>query len=179
MGEQLANVRRIACEITGFILLVLLDQWTKILSVVHLKGQSPFVLIDGVLEFYYLENHGAAFSLLQDATVFFFIVAIVAMAAIALILHRMPRTRAFLLPRIFLVCIAAGALGNLIDRMTLGYVRDFIYFSLINFPVFNVADIYVTVSVALLVVLMLFVYKEEDLAWMSNSPKVAPDNHHE
>lgn len=179
MGEQQGNARQIAFEITGFILLVLLDQWTKSLSVVHLKGQTPFVLIDGVLEFYYLENHGAAFSLLQDATVFFLIVALAALAAIALILHRMPRTRAFLLPRILLVCIAAGALGNLIDRMMLGYVRDFIYFSLINFPVFNVADIYVTVSVALLMVLMLFVYKEEDLAWMNTSPEREPKNRHE
>lgn len=154
-------------ELLGMGLLTILDQWTKVLAVDHLKGNASYRLIDGVLEFYYLENHGAAFSMLQDATLFFFVVAVAAMAAIAIILYRMPLERRFLLPRILLVCIQAGALGNLIDRMMLGYVRDFIYFSLINFPVFNVADIYVTVSVALLIVLMLFVYKDEDLVWMS------------
>ena len=63
---------------------------------------------------------------------------------------------------ILLTFISAGAVGNLIDRIQLGYVRDFIYFSIIDFPVFNVADIYVTVSTALLVILVLFYYREED-----------------
>ena len=58
--------------------------------------------------------------------------------------------------------LIAGGLGNLIDRIRLGYVIDFFYFSLINFPVFNMADIYVTVSMAILFVLLIFYYKEED-----------------
>lgn len=166
MGEQYGRGRTIALEIAGFIALTILDQWTKVLAVAGLKGQASFVLIDGVLEFYYLENHGAAFSMLQDAKVFFLVVAIAAMAFIVWFLHRMPLTGRMLPLRILAVCVAAGAMGNLIDRMRLGYVRDFIYFSLINFPVFNVADIYVTVSVAVLIVLILFYYKDTDLAWV-------------
>lgn len=61
------------------------------------------------------------------------------------------------------VFVGAGAVGNMIDRVFRKYVVDFIYFSLINFPVFNVADIYVTVAAFMLVVLILFFYQEEDL----------------
>lgn len=170
MPEQSASRKMITTlEILGFAVLTLLDQWTKVLSVSHLKGQPSYSLIDGVLEFYYLENHGAAFSMLQDAMWFFYIIAIVAMAFIAWFLHRMPADRRYLPVRIILVCIAAGALGNLIDRITLGYVRDFIYFSLINFPVFNVADIYVTCAVVVLIVLILFYYKDSDFAFMERN----------
>ena len=72
---------------------------------------------------------------------------------------------------ISLILIAAGAIGNLIDRVRLGYVVDFFYFSLINFPVFNVADIYVTVSSFYLVILLLFVYKESDLEFLAFKTK--------
>ena len=58
--------------------------------------------------------------------------------------------------------ITAGALGNMIDRVAKGYVVDFFYFKLINFPIFNVADIYVTTATALLLIVMCFYYKDED-----------------
>ena len=59
--------------------------------------------------------------------------------------------------------ILSGAFGNCIDRIRLNYVVDFLYFKLINFPIFNVADIYVTVAAFLLVILILIYYKEDDL----------------
>ena len=62
---------------------------------------------------------------------------------------------------------AAFAIGNLIDRLRFGYVVDFLYFSLINFPVFNVADICVTLSSIYLVILLVFVYKESDLEFLT------------
>lgn len=66
------------------------------------------------------------------------------------------------------ILLAAGAIGNFIDRVRFGYVRDFIYFKIINFPVFNVADCYVTVSVIIFIILILFVYKnEDDFAFLS------------
>lgn len=171
MREQTISRKTIIIlEFLGFVILTWLDQWTKVLSVAHLKGQPSFALVDGVLEFYYLENHGAAFSLLQNAMWFFYIIAIAAMAFIVWFLHRMPADRRYLPVRVIMVLIAAGAMGNLIDRVTLGYVRDFVYFSLINFPVFNVADIYVTCSVALLIILILFYYKDDDFAWVERHP---------
>ena len=64
--------------------------------------------------------------------------------------------------RLCLVFLSAGALGNMIDRILHRFVIDFIYFKIINFPIFNVADIYVTVSIAVLVVLILFYYKDQE-----------------
>ena len=68
-----------------------------------------------------------------------------------------------------MICIGiiSGALGNFIDRFINGYVVDFFYFKLINFPIFNVADIYVTVSAAVLIVLGVFYYKEDDYKFLT------------
>ena len=69
------------------------------------------------------------------------------------------------------VLLGAGAIGNFIDRLEFGYVRDFIYFKLIDFPVFNVADSYVTVAVIIFIILILFVYEEEDFDFLKFSKK--------
>ncbi len=163
-------------EIIAFALLVWLDLWTKTLAVNALKDKPAIPLINGVLEFYYLQNTGAAFSMLQNAQWFFFLVAAVAICGIAYFLWKMPTTKKFTVLRVLLVLIAAGAAGNLVDRVQLSYVRDFIYFSLINFPVFNVADMYVTVSVFLLIVLILFYYKDEDFDWVKKNSKKVEEN---
>ena len=76
---------------------------------------------------------------------------------------------------ILLVLIASGAIGNMIDRIRLEYVVDFFYFVLINFPIFNMADIYVSVACVLLAVIMLFVYKDEDLDFLSFRTKKTTD----
>ena len=86
---------------------------------------------------------------------------------IAFFYIRMPEGKRFFLMRTVAVLLAAGAVGNLIDRMRYSYVVDFLYFKLIDFPVFNVADCYVTVGAVLLAVLILFVYKEEELGFLS------------
>ena len=89
-------------------------------------------------------------------------VTLIALAAVLYVLLRMPLKRKYIVLRFLMVFIAAGAVGNMIDRVFLGYVRDFLYFSLIDFPIFNVADIYVTCATILLILLLLFYYKEED-----------------
>ena len=169
MNETIKRNDRIqvffVCILTTFLLIVL-DQVTKNLAVMRLKGQSTYPLIKGVLEFYYLENTGAAFSLLENAQWFFIIAAIACIVVILVLLFKMPTGRRFFLFRLCLVGILSGAIGNLIDRILFSYVRDFIYFSLINFPVFNVADIYVTCATFLLAVLVLFYYKEDDFTWI-------------
>ena len=83
--------------------------------------------------------------------------------AIAYCYIRMPKTKLFLPLRKAAVLILAGAIGNFIDRVRYGYVVDFFYFELIDFPIFNVADICVTVPMVAIIVLLLFVYKDEDL----------------
>lgn len=146
----------------AWLLLIALDLVSKRAAAAALKGQAPIVLISGVLELRYVQNTGAAFSILENAQWLFILVAAAAIIAIAWVLHKLPKTRHHLPLLILLTFISAGAAGNLIDRIMLGYVRDFIYFSLIDFPVFNVADMYVTVSVAILVLYILFYYKDED-----------------
>ena len=69
--------------------------------------------------------------------------------------------------KVSLAIIIGGGIGNMIDRFSTGSVVDFIYFVIINFPIFNVADIYVTVSTFLFVILFLFYYKENDFNFLS------------
>lgn len=148
--------------IVGVIMLTGLDQWTKRLMTDRLKGKGPVVLWDGVFEFFYSENQGAAFGMLQGRQFFFFVVAAVVFAAVSYVMWKLPGERRYLPLKICLTFIAAGAAGNFIDRLVQGYVVDFLYFKLIDFPIFNVADIYVTVSTFTMALLICFYYKEED-----------------
>ena len=157
------------------IVVVLIDQYTKYLAVTHLKDGPAFVLIDNVFELNYLENRGAAFGLLQNRQIFFVCVAILIFAFILYCYVRIPKTGRYLPLRLCGIFIVAGAAGNLIDRIRLGYVVDFFYFRLIDFPVFNVADIYVTVSFAVLLILIFFRYKEEELEFLGRKKGTGTD----
>lgn len=145
------------------LVLVLLDQYTKILAVRHLKDQVDIPIIKDIFELAYVENRGAAFGMLQNKQTFFIITTVLVVAGILWIYHTMPMEKKFIPARITLVFIVAGAIGNFIDRVSQGFVVDFLYFKLIDFPVFNVADIYVTCAVVVLAILVLFYYKDEDL----------------
>ena len=158
-------------DLLGICALVAFDQYTKYLAVIHLKDKPAFIIINGVLELNYLENKGAAFGMLQNQKAFFIFVAIVVVGVIGYVLLKMPDHKKYRILHLFLSLITAGAIGNMIDRIRFDYVVDFIYFVLINFPIFNVADIYVTISTILLVILLLFVYKENDLSFISFKSK--------
>ena len=101
----------------------------------------------------------------------FLIITIIILVFLSYCFWRIPYTRKYATLRGVLVLIAAGAVGNFIDRMCNGYVVDFFYFKVINFPIFNVADIYVTCSAIFLAVLLIFSYKEEDLNQLLKSLK--------
>ena len=145
-----------------FVILVIADQLTKHLAVVRLKNQAAYNLINGILEFNYLENRGAAFGVLQNQKYFFVFVALIFIGVIVFVLIKVPTQKKYYSLNILLVMIAAGAVGNMIDRVRHDYVVDFIYFSLIDFPVFNVADIYVVCSGVLLIILVCFKYKNDE-----------------
>lgn len=146
-------------------LLVLLDQYTKFLVVAYLKGREPLVIWKGVFELLYSENRGAAFGLMQGRQLFFFLVAVFVLLVAAFAMVRMPswKNSRYHGMKICAIMITAGAVGNMIDRMRLGYVVDFLYVRLIDFPIFNVADIYVTTATAALLFMICFYYKEEDM----------------
>lgn len=143
------------------ILGVALDQYTKYLATLHLKEHSV-VIIDGVFQLQYLENEGAAFGLLQNQQLLFLIVTIVTLIFMTIVYVRMPVTKRYIPLRICMVSIVAGAIGNMIDRIRFQYVVDFFYFELIDFPIFNVADIFASVATCILAVLLLFYYKDQD-----------------
>ena len=154
-----------------FVILVIADQLTKHLAVVRLKNQAAYNLINGILEFNYLENRGAAFGVLQNQKYFFVFVALIFIGVIVFVLIKVPTQKKYYSLNILLVMIAAGAVVNMIDRVRYDYVVDFIYLVCIQFPIFNVADIYVTTATVILVFQILFVYKTNDFNFLSFNPK--------
>ena len=152
-----------AVFLAGMAALTALDQWTKALAVRYLMNQTPVVLMEGVFQLHYSENRGAAFGLLQGKQFFFFLITLLVLGAAAYMVWHMPPVKRFFPMWFALLLVASGAVGNMIDRVSQGYVVDFFYFRLINFPVFNVADCYVTISAAALIILFLFYYKDSDL----------------
>lgn len=164
MEGKVSNKRKgqiLAGFISG-ILLIALDQITKYLAVTHLKNTQPFSIISGVFELSYLENRGAAFGILQGKKMFFIIITIVALVVLFYLYIKIPEEKRYFLIRLIIVLLISGAIGNFIDRCVNDYVVDFFYFRLIDFPIFNVADIYVTIGVLLMILLSCFYYKEED-----------------
>lgn len=158
-------------DVLLFLLLIGADQFTKHLAILYLKDWDSIRLVPDVLALQYLENRGAAFGMLQDQKVFFIFIALLMLLVIFWVLLKTPDKRRYRMLHTLLIFIASGAAGNMIDRLRYDYVVDFIYFELINFPIFNVADIYVTVATITLVLLLLFVYKEEDLSFLSFKQK--------
>ena len=147
---------------TGIILLIVADQAAKYWAVSKLKGTSGMTLITGVLELQYLENRGMAFGMLQGRQMLFLVLCIAFCAVMLWLFFRIPKT-GYYIPLILAGGIlTGGAAGNFIDRAFRGYVVDFIYFSLIDFPVFNMADIYVVCSGILLVLLVCFKYRNDE-----------------
>ena len=143
-------------EIIILIGVVVIDIATKVLAALFMQDKIP--LIDGVLSFIYVENTGASFGILKGQRWLF--VALTAISLVAFIFWLIKNRNAHKLARLAIILIAGGAIGNLFDRLVYGYVRDFIYFELINFPVFNIADSALTIGIILLMVYVLFIYKE-------------------
>ena len=169
------SINRAVKAILLFVVLVAFDLFTKSLAVNALQDGRRIPLIFGVLEFYYIQNRGAAFGMFQSGTFILSLISLAALIVLVVIYLMIPDGKKYLPLRLVLIFISAGAAGNLYDRITLKYVRDFIYFSLIDFPVFNVADIYVTCSVFILAFLIFFYYKEEDLQFMSSRGNTSND----
>ena len=146
---------------------VLADQFTKYLAVTCLKDRPAFPLIPGVLELRYLENRGAAFGLLQNQKMFFVIMSCLIVAFWLYVLTRMPSGKKYRVWHVTGGLLMAGALGNFIDRLRLDYVIDFIYIRLIDFPIFNVADMLITCVCVIALILVFFGrYREEDFAFL-------------
>lgn len=129
---------------------VCLDQLTKWLAVVYLQGEPSFPLWKEVLHLTFVKNEGAAFGILSNHRWVFMLVSTVAIIGLSIYLFRFCRMDKW--AKVGFAMIIGGGIGNMIDRVLLGYVVDFIDFTLINFAVFNVADSFVTVGAGILIV---------------------------
>lgn len=146
-------------------ILVIIDQWSKWIAVTQLKGAASISVIGDLLRFTYVENRGAAFGILQDQRLFFLVITVIVIAFLVRLLWK--NTMKSAVSKTGISFIIAGAIGNLIDRMLHGFVVDFIQVDLVkwfDFPVFNVADIGVTVGVGLVIIGILFLEEEEVLS---------------
>lgn len=135
------------------------DQFTKYLVVQNIPLRAQIPVIDGLFHLTYVQNTGAAFSMFQGMQWLFAGVFLVLTVAIIwdFAKKRMPFTK---LERWLIVCIYAGGLGNMIDRVRLGYVVDMIEVEFMNFAVFNVADCFITCGCIALIVHLVFFNKE-------------------
>ncbi len=133
-----------------------LDQLTKWLAVVYLKSVDTVPIIKDALHLTYLENRGAAFGMLKNNRWVFMVASTVAIVAI--IVAMLAYFKKLYNPLLYtgLAFIAGGGIGNMIDRTALGYVVDFIDFRLIDFAIFNVADSFVCVGCAIVILQILF-----------------------
>lgn len=145
-----------------FVVLVLLDQLSKYCVKTDLIKRD-IVLIPKVLKLQYHTNTGAVWGILTDRTLFLSIFTVLVLILIIFFYFNIPGQKKYTALNITIVAIAAGAVGNLIDRVFMGYVIDFIYFELIDFPLFNFADSYLVISCITLFLLTIFYYKDEDL----------------
>ena len=146
--------------------LVAFDQVTKYLARLYLKEQ-PMSVLEGIFSFHYHENRGSVWGILQGKVDFLLLVSIVLFIVLIFAYIRIPKTM-FYQPLIWiLVFIMAGAIGNTIDRLFFGYVTDFLYFELINFPIFNIADCYITVCAFLTLFLVFTRYREDEFTFLA------------
>ena len=137
----------------SILLLIALDQAVKwyVVKEIPLGGMRRF--IPKVVSLTYLKNSGAAFSMLENQQWFFTIITLIAMGAAFVYLYRHIKGSLWLL--FGLTLIISGGIGNFIDRVRQGFVVDMFHLDFMNFAIFNVADIYLTVGVGLLLIYLL------------------------
>ena len=146
------------------ILLVVLDQASKIyLTLVNKTSPIDLEVIRGFFRITYTCNDGAAFSILKGKRVFFIIMTIV---VVFLIVYYFLKNKVYWVEKYSLLLIISGAVGNLIDRIMYGYVIDFLDFIIFgyDFPVFNIADSFITIGAIGLIISILFLNKEGENA---------------
>lgn len=140
------------------IIIVILDQLAKSAAVKYLMDKAPYIFIPGHFEFRYVRNYGAAFGILQQKRIFFIIITSVVILFIIYFLYKNFSSLSWL-TKFSVSLLLGGAIGNFIDRIRLGYVVDFIRVNLFksyDFPVFNIADMFIVVGTILIVFVVLF-----------------------
>ena len=157
---------RYILEVLFFGALIGVDLGTKAIVFDLFENKSSFVVLDKIFAITLARNTGASFSILSGQLTFLTIMPMIAIVAIIALLIIRPNLPTNL--RLGAIMIAGGALGNLIDRLAFGYVRDFIDYVFldtffgINFAIGNVADLFLLMGVIMLIVYIIFEFKDED-----------------
>lgn len=166
--ELLVRIIKLAGALAVCLLLVMVDQWIKAWAQADLQPRRFMEVIPKFLEFRYCRNVGAAFSLLENQGWFFILVGTVFALAAIYILFRVTKKEeeddAFS-SGLFIFCtvlLLAGCIGNMYDRIVLGYVVDYIRVLFIEFPIFNFADCLICVSCFLLIIFVIFRKRTSD-----------------
>lgn len=141
------------------VLIVAFDQLAKLIVVSTLSVTDSVRIIPGVIDFVFVKNTGAAFSILSDGTVLLSVVSVLFCIGVGVFWYvKKPKDKLLCSS---LAMLFSGAMGNALDRIFRGFVVDFILAKFIDFPVFNIADIAITCGAALLIIHMLFFDKED------------------
>lgn len=141
--------------------IVALDQLTKYIAVTKLMPVGRVTFIEGIMDFSFVRNFGAAFGMLQGGKWLFVVVTAVLAVGVFIAFKKLPKDRGNNLLRLSLIMILGGAIGNCIDRLLRGFVVDFFKTTFMEWPVFNVADIFVVCGAFLMAFTVLFVIKDE------------------
>ncbi|MCL2577498.1 MAG: signal peptidase II [Defluviitaleaceae bacterium] len=155
------NIWIVFCVTT--VVLLALDLWLKSWAAANLHGHEVRVLVPGVLGLTYHQNPGAFFGFMAGFGGARWVLAclkVIVLCGLAWYYGRLPFEKRFWFMRLPILLIFIGGLGNLIDRVSLGIVRDMLDFLFMNFAVFNLADVYVTVGVFSLMFVGLFIVKD-------------------
>lgn len=142
-------------------LLIIIDQITKWNIVQNFEIYQEKVIIPGFFSLFYIQNEGAAWGIFQGKMVFFYLVTLIVVGYLVYMFQQEKNKTK--LVGISFALILSGAIGNFIDRLLNGYVVDMFRLDFINFPIFNVADVCLTVGVVLMLIHVLFFEKEEKL----------------
>lgn len=159
-----SKTKQLGISAAAIVLLVLADQWTKYMVAARMKLHESIEIIKDFFYLTYVQNTGAGFSIFEGyGKVFFALLTILALTAIVYYYFHTKDQKV----RWCLVVIFAGAIGNFIDRMTLGYVVDFFsfYFFGWGFPVFNIADICISIGFVMLIIFTLIDEYKEQQRW--------------
>lgn len=140
--------------------LIAFDQLVKYWAFTVLQPLTTIPIVENIFHLTYVENRGAAFSLLMNRRWLFVILAVLVVSAAAIALKKgVIQTKT---GKWSLYFITAGAVGNVIDRIARGFVVDLFDFRLIHFPVFNVADIFICIGAVLFFIYIMFQHKDTD-----------------
>lgn len=149
-------MRKISFPLLALVLVVL-DQWSKVVTVAYINLGELKSFLPGLVSLTYLQNYGAAFSIFQHQQWFFTVVTLIFLAvAFYYFVKNIKGNLWFLLG---LTLVISGGIGNFIDRLRQGYVVDMIQLDFVDFAIFNVADVYLTLGVLVLVFIL---WREED-----------------